>query len=221
MNESSNLTDKGRMADGQVDETRTFGGQVQPSDQPDGLFLGDSFVIIGGSLNKTRGKLYGISEDRFSLLPSGATDRVIKIPLVDGNPDPELEITDIKILKKAPSDSFIHLIDLRAGQEVETFFEGPSVGPIFKVISVNEDNDSAVFEDESGTQTEIVFGFTGIPRELGYEVMRTREPPAQEGEQKGIKSESGAEEGQVHQLGPDEDDIDGGVKSPTEAAAED
>jgi hypothetical protein len=214
------LTDKGRMADGQVGETRTFGGQVQPSDQPDGLFLGDSFVIIGGSLNKTRGKLYGISEDRFSLLPSGATDRVIKIPLVDGNPDPELEITDIKILKKAPSDSFIHLIDLRAGQEVETFFEGPSVGPIFKVISVNEDNDSAVFEDESGTQTEIVFGFTGIPRELGYEVMRTREPPAQEGEQKGIKSESGAEEGQVHQLGPDEDDIDGGVKSPTEAAAE-
>ena len=200
-----------------ADETRTLDqpvGETRTLDQPVGLFLGDTFVIIGGSLNKTRGKLYGISEDRFSLLPSGATDRVIKIPLVDGNPDPDLGITDIKILKKSPADSFIHLIDLRAGQEVETFFEGPEAGPIFKVISVNEENDSAVFEDESGSQTEIVFGFTGIPRELGYEVMRTREPPAQE-EQNGEESK-----GQVHQLGPDEDDIDGGVKSPAEAAAE-
>jgi len=210
LNESSNLTDKGRMAD----------GEPVGLDQPVGLFLGDTFVIIGGSLNKTRGKLYGISEDRFSLLPSGATDRVIKIPLVDGNPDPDLGITDIKILKKSPADSFIHLIDLRAGQEVETFFEGPTAGPIFKVISVNEENDSAVFEDESGSQTEIVFGFTGIPRELGYEVMRTREPPAQE-EQKGVEGESVTEgKEQVHQLGPDENDIDGGVKSPAEAAAE-
>jgi len=193
-NESSNLTDKGRMAD-----------------EPVGLFLGDSFVIIGGSLNKTRGKLYGISEDRFTVLPSGATDRVIKIPLVDGNPDPELGITDIKILKKSPSDSFIHLIDLRAGQEVETFFEGPEVGPVFKVISVNEENDSAVFEDESGTQTEIVFGFTGIPRELGYEVMRTREPPAQEPEgAKNVKEEARGN----NEPGPDEDDIDGEVDSP-------
>jgi hypothetical protein len=216
LNESSNLTDKGRMADDQDGLAKQT--PLATSGEPVGLFLGDTFVIIGGSLNKTRGKLYGISEDRFALLPSGATDRIIKISLVNGNPDPELGITDIKILKKSPSDSFIHLIDLRAGQEVETFFEGPQLGPIFKVISVNEENDSAVFEDESGTQTEIIFGFTGIPRELGYEVMRTREPPAQEE----MPSESGKEGiSQVHQLGPDEDDIDGGVKSPAEAAEAD
>jgi hypothetical protein len=218
LNESSNLTDKGRMADDDQVGKKPLAavGETTSSEEPVGLFLGDSFVIIGGSLNKTRGKLYGISEDRFTLLPSGATDRVIKIPLVDGNPDPELGITDIKILKKSPSDTFIHLIDLRAGQEVETFFEGPEVGPVFKVISVNEENDSAVFEDESGTQTEIVFGFTGIPRELGYEVMRTREPPAQE---EGAKAgqESNGLEGQPGP-GPDEDDIDGGVNSPAEAA---
>ena len=180
LNESSKLADKGRMADGQVGNK-----PLETLGEPLGLFLGDTIVIIGGILNKTKGKLYEISEGRFSILPSGATDRIIKIPLVDGNPDPELGITDIKILKKSPDDSFIHLIDLRAGQDVETFLDGPTIGPIFKVISVNEDNDSAVFEDESGSQTEIVFGFTGIPRELGYEVMRTREPPAQEGVSQG------------------------------------
>ena len=128
----------------------------------DGLELGDYIVILGGSLNKTKGKIYQFSEDRFSVLPSGATDRLIKIPLIDGLPDPDLGIVEIKILKKAAVPSFIHLIDLRAGQIVETFLEGPERGPIFKVISVNEEADSAIFEDEAGGQTEIVFGFTII-----------------------------------------------------------
>ena len=152
----------------------------------EGLELGDYIVIVGGSLNKTTGKLYSYSDDRFAILPSGATDRLIKIPLVDGMPDPELGITDIKILKKAPVPGFIHLVDLRAGQMVETFLEGPERGPYFKVISVNEEDDSAIFQDEAGDQTEIVFGYTGIPRELGYEVIRTREidekPPVPEEE---------------------------------------
>jgi hypothetical protein len=145
-----------------------------------GIELGDTIVILGGSLNKTRGKLYEFTDDRFSILPIGATDRIIKIPLVDGAPDPELGITEIKILKKTPQPGFVHLVDLRAGQMVETFSEGPEVGPKFKVISVNEDDDSAVFQDEAGAEIKVEFGYRGIPRELGYEVMRTLESPAAE-----------------------------------------
>ena len=143
----------------------------------DGLELGDYIVILGGSLNKSKGKIYQFSEDRFSLLPAGTTDRLIHIPLVDGLPDPDLGIIEIKLLKKAAVPGFVHLVDLRAGQTVETFLEGPTAGPIFKVISVNEEADSAVFESEAGDQTELIFGYTGIPRDLGYEVIRTREEP--------------------------------------------
>ena len=146
----------------------------------DGLDLGDYIVILGGSLNKTKGKLYQFSEDRFSILPAGTTDRLIHIPLIDGLPDPELGIADIKVLKKPAVPGFIHMVDLRAGQTIETFLEGPTAGPIFKVISVNEEADSAVFESEAGDQTDVVFGFTGIPRDLGYEVIRTREEPPPE-----------------------------------------
>jgi hypothetical protein len=145
-----------------------------------GIELGDTIVILGGSLNKTRGKLYEFTDDRFSILPIGATDRIIKIPLVDGAPDPELGITEIKILKKTPQPGFVHLVDLRAGQMVETFLEGPEPGPKFKVLSVNEDDDSAVFQDEAGAEIKVEFGYRGIPRELGYEVMRTLESPAVE-----------------------------------------
>ena len=193
------MVDKGRMAD-----------------ESAGLFLGDTFVIIGGRLNKTKGKLYEITEDRFSLLPSGATDRVVKIPIIDGMPDPELGISEIKLLRKSPSPSFVHLIDLRAGQSVETFLEGSAVGPVFTVISVNEDNDSAVFEDEAGSQTEIVFGFSGIPRELGYEVMRTKESPAPEQE----APSTSLTQAQLRTILPDEDDVNGEVKSPKDVISE-
>ena len=144
------------------------------------LELGDYVVILGGSLNKTKGKLYEFSEDQFSILPSGATDRIIKIKIVDGNPDPDLGITEIKLLKKSPRPGFIHLVDLRVGQTVETFLEGPVAGPKFKVVSLNEEEDSAVFEDEAGEEVTLEFGFSGIPRDLGYEVIRTLESPVPE-----------------------------------------
>ena len=148
--------------------------------EDDGLELGDYIVILGGSLNKTKGKIYQFSSDRFAIQPVGATDRLIKIPLVDGLPDPDLGIVEIKLLKKAAAPGFVQLVDLRAGQMVETFSDagqGPERGPIFKVVSVDEEADSAVFQDEAGGEMTIVFGFTGIPRDLGYEVIRTREAP--------------------------------------------
>ena len=169
--------------------------------EEEGLELGDYIVILGGSLNKTKGKIYQFSSDRFAIQPSGATDRVIKIPLIDGMPDPELGIVEIKLLKKSSSPGFFHLVDLRAGQTVETFLwgdQGPERGPIFKVISVNEEADSAVFEDEAGGQTEIVFGFTGIPRDLGYEVIRTREAtPVVTEEGEGERAEEAGEAGEA------------------------
>ena len=175
--------------------------------EEEGLELGDYIVILGGSLNKTKGKIYQFSVDRFAIQPVGATDRLIRIPLVDGMPDPDLGIVEIKLLKKAAAPGFVHLVDLRAGQMVETFSDagqGPERGPIFKVVSVNEEADSAVFEDEAGGQTDVVFGFTGIPRDLGYEVIRTREatpvvPQKEEGQQaegQAQEAEGQQEEGQ-------------------------
>ena len=196
---------------------------VEQEEEIPGIELGDTIVILGGRLNKTRGKLYEFSEDRFSVLPSGATDRIIKIPLIDGEPDPELGISEIKILKKSPQPGFVHMVDLRAGQTVETFLVGPETGATFKVVSVNEDDDSAVFQDETGAEINIEFGFRGIPRELGYEVIRTQESPAAE-----APSAEGAGKGagpKTLSLRVSEEDVERGdegrVPSPGEEAEED
>ena len=148
-----------------------------PSEEEIGLELGDTIIILGGRLNKTVGKLYGFSKDQIAVLPRGATDRVIKIPLVEGAPDPEYEIKAITVLKKAVRPGFVTLVDLRAGQFVETFGADSEPTGVFKVTAVDEEKDSATFQDESGTENEIVFGYTGIPRDLPYEVIRTREAP--------------------------------------------
>ena len=157
--------------------------EVMPGEQEEvGIEIGDKVLLLGGRHNKTVGVLYGIQKDRFTIQPLGVTSSVLHIPLVDNEPDPELGIQEIQILKKAVKPGFIFLTDMHPGQLAETFTgEGQPAGT-FKVESVDEINDSAVFLTEAGDRFEIVFGFTGIPRDLPYEVIRTREPPAPEDE---------------------------------------
>jgi len=177
-----------------------------------GLEIGDTILVLGGQFNKTVGKLYGFFTDRMLIQVQGQTDRVVRIPLTDGAPEEDLEIQDIIILKKAPRPGFITMVDLRAGQYVETF--GPPVGGVpaqtgtFKVVSVNEETDSVVLEDTAGTQTTLNFDFEGINPEMPFEVLRTREAPGEErGAAPGADAEAAAEPAPVSLVAVDDEDI--------------
>ena len=146
-------------------------------DQELDLEIGDTLHILGGQFDKTQGVLYGYTAERFTLMPTGVSDRVIHIPLVDGAPDPDLGLEEILVLRKAAKPGFVHLLDLRGGQYVETFASGGIPSTRYTVKEVNEARDSAVLADEAGDEEEIVFGFRGIPRDLPFEVMRTRDAP--------------------------------------------
>ncbi len=147
-----------------------------------GIELGDKIVIFGGRYNKTVGTLYGIQTDRFTIQPLGTTSTVLHIPLVDGEPDPQLGIQEIQILKKAVKPGFVFLTDMHPGLLAEMFTANGEPAGTFKVESVDEEKDSAVFLTEAGDRFELLFGFTGIPRDESYEVIRTRQPPATEEE---------------------------------------
>jgi hypothetical protein len=151
-----------------------------------GLSIGDTILILGGQLNETRGKLYGFQKDRFTILPDGVSDRVIHIALVNGKPDPELGIRQIVVLQRAVKHGFVFLVDLHADSYVEMFATNGEPAGTFYVSAVDPTKDSATFQvlDESGKidlEAEtftITFDFQGIPRDMPYEVIRTREPPA-------------------------------------------
>ena len=180
-----------------------------------GLEIGDKVLVLGGSLNKTRGHLYGFDEDRLILLVSGSSDRVLKIPLVDGLPDPELGIQAIKVLRKAPVPGFVAMLDLKVGDFVETFAaEGEAAGT-FEITEVNPEIDSATFKDEAGSETVVAFGFQQVPRDLGVEVVRVREPPAAL-----PPPAEGEELPPLVGVGVDEEDLAGGEEAPSAGEAQ-
>lgn len=171
--------------------------EVQPEEEEQedfGLNVGDTVLILGGKYNKTRGKLYGFRQDRFTILPLGSSNNVIHIPLIDGAPDEEYGIKEIKVLKQAAKPGFVFLVDMRPGQYVETFdTEGKEAG-VFEVIEVDEEDDTALLRTESGDEFRLEFNFEGIPVGSPYEVIRTREPPEEKGNSETKEGEEDEEE---------------------------
>jgi len=191
-------------------EGEAEGKEVLPVAVPEkrvGLEVGDTVVVLGGQMNETVGKVYGFSTDRLLIMPRGVTDRVIRIRLENGKPAADLGIAKILILKKAPKAGFVTLIDLRAGQYVETFGSDLNPKGIFKVVAVNETDDSTILEDEGGGKRELIFAFKGISPEEPFEVMRAREAPPDAEEETSVAAVEEAEPEPVPFGQVEEDDI--------------
>lgn len=150
---------------------------LQEEDEGEGIELGDTIMIEGGRLDRTRGRIYFMDDSLIRILPDGVSDSLKDIPLVDDNPDPELGIEGIVLIRKFPQHSFVHLLDIRPGQIVTTFSTIGEPGPKFTVVSVDETKDSVVLMDESEATLEPIEPFIGIKREMNFAVMRVNEPP--------------------------------------------
>ncbi len=140
--------------------------------------LGDRILIMGGIGSKvhfTRGRVYYRDGELIRILPDGTSDQIVDIPLVDGEPDPELKIEEIVILEKRKLATFVQQMDFQPEQLVETFTSSREVGPILTVKAVDTFADKGTFTDPDGDVVEYEFGYIGIPRDAPFVVMRTRE----------------------------------------------
>jgi hypothetical protein len=146
-------------------------------EEEEGIELGDTIMIEGGRLDRTRGRIYFMDDNLIRILPDGVSDSLKDIPLIDENPDPELGIEGIVILRKAPTHSFVHLLDIRPEQIVTTFTATGEPGPKFTVVSVDEEKDAILLMDETEATVEPIDPFVGIKRDMGFAVMRVNEPP--------------------------------------------
>jgi hypothetical protein len=145
-------------------------------EEEEGIELGDTIMIEGGRLDRTRGRIYYMDDSLIRILPDGVSDSLKDIPLIDENPDPELGIEGIVILRKAPRHSFVHLMDIRPEQIVTTFSATGEPGPKFTVVSVDEEKDAVLLVDETDATVEPIDPFIGIKRDMGFAVMRVNEP---------------------------------------------
>ncbi len=142
--------------------------------------LGDHIAINTARYGIVKGFIYYRDMDLIRIMPDGVSDRLYDFPLQDGEFDPELGFKTASWISKNPLPTFVEQQDLQVGQYFESFTANGEPAGTYKIESVNLDDDSIIAEDESGAQTEITFGYIGIPLDLPFAVLRTREPPAED-----------------------------------------
>jgi len=151
----------------------------ESKDNEDILQLGDTLIVLGGTLTGTRGKVYFVNDELVRIMPMGVSNRLIDIPIIDGDFDPSLDIEDgdinyIKATLTPPS--FVNLQNFRANQLVEAFKDGNLVNKYILNL-VNEKEDSIILVDSKDEQFKVDFSFQGIPLDLPFDVLRGREVP--------------------------------------------
>jgi hypothetical protein len=140
--------------------------------------LGDGIFIGGGRLDGTRGRIYYMDDDLIRILPAGASDRLIDIPLVEGDLEPSLGIENFYQTSKRAVPAFVSQIDAHVGDIAETFGENGAPGISYTVQEVNEKEDTIKLLDDTGAESEIEFNFKGIPLDAGFVVLRPRQNAA-------------------------------------------
>ena len=142
--------------------------------------LGDGVFIEGGRLDGTRGRIYYMDDERIRILPTGVSDRLVEILLVDGDLDPALKITGFLQTSPRANPAFVAQIDAQVDQIAETFGINGEPGIQYTIKEVNETEDTIVLVDETGGEKRIEFNFTGIPIDEGFAVLRPRQKPSEE-----------------------------------------
>ena len=147
-----------------------------PKEEEVSFELGDRILLLGGRLDKLRGRIYYIDETLIRVLPDGVSDRLVEIPIVDGDFDPELGVEQLYSLSKRANPAFVSQIDARVDQTAETFGANGEPGLTYTIKAVNETEDKLLLVDETGGETEVEFEFRGIPLDLPFAVLRPRQP---------------------------------------------
>ncbi len=150
------------------------------ADEQDFVFeLGDLVALNTARYGVVIGHIYYRDGDLIRILPQGVSDRLYDFPLnEDGEFNSELGFKEARWISKNPLPTFVEQHDLQAGQYFETFTSNGEPGPTFKIKTVNVDDDEILAEDDTGAESEIQFGYIGIPLDLPFAVIRVREPPA-------------------------------------------
>jgi hypothetical protein len=137
--------------------------------------LGDRIYIEGGRHDQARGRIYFMNDELIRLLPEGAPDRLIDIPIVDGGLDEALGIESLFLVSKRANPAFVAQIDAHVGEIADTFTAEGGLGIQYTIKEVNEKEDWLVLEDQTGGEFRVDCAFTGIPLDEPFAVLRPRQ----------------------------------------------
>lgn len=167
--------------------------EALPSEEPI-IELGDRIRLYGGKYDKTSGRVIYRTVDELHIMPDGLTNNAIEFQLTEEGFLPETGIESVEILQKRKKPGLIDILDLNVDQVLETF--GPDGEPLSKFIITElvPEEDTIHVKNEGDGELIIRFGFRGIPKDLPFRIVRSRQAPAK------VVEEVDTEEGQEQEL---------------------
>ena len=145
--------------------------------------LGDRICIYGGKYDKTTGRVVFRTIDELHLMPDGLTTNVLEFALTDEGFDPALGIDMVEILQKRKKPGLVDILDLNVGQLLETFGPDGETLSSYTITEIIPEEDTIRVSNEEDGEIIIRFDFRGIPKDLPFRVVRSRQAPAKVSEE--------------------------------------
>jgi len=139
--------------------------------------LGDTILLVGGQINGLRGRIYYMDENLIRVLPDGVSDRLVDIPIIDGDLDPALKIDHLYSVSKRTNPAFVTQISADLEETAETFDKDGKPGTLYRITAINEADDTITLVDATNAELVVEANFTGIPLDIPFAVLRPRAPP--------------------------------------------
>lgn len=162
------------------------------------LELGDRVLIDSTAFGRTVGRIYYRDGDLIRVMPDGVTNILQDFPRIytddEDKFDDDLGVSQAMILEKRRLQSFIEQQDFQVGQTLTAIgADGEKLDTIYKVMSVNSEEDTMTVEDQTGAEKILEFGYVGIPREEDFVILRIAEQPREDqGEEGAAAAEAAA-----------------------------
>lgn len=140
--------------------------------------LGDRIRIYGGKYDKLTGRVIYRTQDELHIIPDGLTNNAIEFLLTEEGFTPESGVESVEILQKRKKLGLIDILDLNVDQILETFGPDGEALSKYTITKLIPEEDTIVVENEDDGEVTIPFGFRGVPKELPFRVIRSRQAPA-------------------------------------------
>jgi hypothetical protein len=158
-----------------------------PQEEDETIELGDLIEITSKRYGRVKGRVYYRDFEMIKIIPEGVSDRVYNFPIIEDELNSQIGIEDIVLFEKRRLQTFVEQQNLRVGFYIETFKQGEQ-GATYRISQVFLEDDAIEIENESTMRID--FQGIGIPMDADFDVIRMREPTAEEQQIEGIVGEA-------------------------------
>jgi len=142
------------------------------SEEEDGMYLGDRIKLQTTKYGLLRGTIYYYDVDALlRIMPDGVSNTLYSIPIIDGDPDPDIGITGIDSIGSGPRTGFVEWQGFHVDQELLSFLPDGSLGQTYTVVSVNLAEDRMMLRDSTGAELPLDCNFVGIPIDAPFTIL--------------------------------------------------